>query len=489
MAKGSGAREFAIDTIVVAVTQLLLKLRGLVTLPLIVKLLGTGAYGIWSQVLAFVTFVGALLSVNLHIPLVRFIAADRSRAAEVYSTLLVATIAFAGVGAGLVVLFSEPVGVALLDARGVDRYLQLGALLLVITNLRSLNLNVYRATGRLLVRSVIELVNAVGELVGIYVLLSAGSGLVTVFTFMVIWEGAIVVGQTVHCLAITGWTAPVRRALAESLRYAMPLIPAAFSTWALDRIDRFVIGTYLGAEGVGIYSANYALAGMLMMFQSPFQVTLLPKVASLWDVDRAKAMRYINVANTVFLTLAIPFVVGVPILAPSLLTHLGNAQIGRAAGLTTAFIGGGILLWGVSIMQIQIFHGAKQPGVVGKVTVATALVNLVLNFVLVPVMGVAGAALATLIAYAATCAAFAWISREIEMLAIDAGHMIGCVAAAGSMGAFLWLIEPRTVPGLIGAMAGGAAIYFVVLFVLRALFPKTIGATRIPVGELLGRRR
>ena len=76
----TGAHKFIFDTIVVAIAQLLLKLRGLVALFLIVKLMGTAQYGIWAQILAFVSLISGVLGGNLHLPLVHFIAEDQSSA-------------------------------------------------------------------------------------------------------------------------------------------------------------------------------------------------------------------------------------------------------------------------------------------------------------------------------------------------------------------------------------------------------------------------
>src|ERR1043166_8449717 len=114
----------------------------------------------------------------------------------------------------------------------------------------------------------------------------------------------------------------------KALRYALPLLPAGLSVWMLDRGDRLVIGYYLGPKWIGIYSANYALASLLIMLQTPLQMTLFPKVSALWETQRASALRYISVSNKLFLTLAIPFAVALAILARSLLTRFGN-EIGR----------------------------------------------------------------------------------------------------------------------------------------------------------------
>src|SRR5215211_1591885 len=89
----AGAREFVLDTMVVAATQLLLKVRGLVAIPMIVKVLGTAQYGVWVQTLALVDFTGSLVGLNLYHPLVRFLAEKPANGKSVYSTLMTATVA------------------------------------------------------------------------------------------------------------------------------------------------------------------------------------------------------------------------------------------------------------------------------------------------------------------------------------------------------------------------------------------------------------
>lgn len=482
------AREFVVDTIVVAATQVLLKLRALVTLPLIVRLLGTAAYGIWSQTISFVSLSAALLGGNLHLPLVRFIAADGSRAREVYSSLLVASIASSALGGIPMILLAAPLSDALMGGSGLEAYLRLGVALIVVGGVRTINLNLYRATGRLLARSAVELVTTGIELVGIFVLLSAGTSLLDVLRFMAAWEGLVALGTTVHCLRIAGWAAPRPRIWSESFRYTLPLLPASLAVWMLDRVDRFVVGHYRGADGVGIYSANYALASLLLLFQAPFQMTLLPRVASLWDTDRAQARRYIELSSKAFLTLAIPFTLGIPMIAPFVLARLGNAQIADSSEITTFLVAAGVILWGTASMQFQVFHGAKSTGAVGTVTLGAAALNLGLNFAMVPWMGVVGAALATTIAYGVVFVATAGLSRRHLPLEYQLVYLAKCTVCAIGMAAFLRLAHPNTLAALFASVVAGVVLYFSLLLVLRAFSQDELAFARRVLRRLVPRK-
>jgi O-antigen/teichoic acid export membrane protein len=472
-ATAQGARAFVLDTAVVAAAQLLLKLRGLVAIPLIVKFLGAAEYGVWVQTLALVDFSSSVVGANLHHPLVRFLSESPERGRKIYGTLLAATVA-TGIVGGLV-FFSAAESVsrfALGDASHAWE-VRVGGLLLLCYNVRLFNLNAYRALGRMKERAAFELLSTFGMLAGMSLLLWSGYRLPGVFIFMGAWEAAFALALCVHIGRIVGVGSFDGRLLKDALRYALPLLPAGLSVWILDRSDRLVIGHFMGPESVGVYSANYALAGLLMVFQTPLQVTLLPKVSSLWNAERATAVRYVSLSNKLFLTFAIPFVVGAPMVARPLLARLGNEEISAGGGTLTFLIAAGVLMWGVSVMLTQIFYGARRTLPVGVVTVAAALLNLLLNFLLVPTWGVAGAAFATLVSYAASCAALYALSLKIARLDFYAPRLLKCAAASLAM----WVVLRALVgvserpPALAVAIVAGVATYFASLWLLRAFEP------------------
>jgi O-antigen/teichoic acid export membrane protein len=475
--KAAGARDFALDTAVVAAAQLLLKLRGLVTIPLIVKVLGTAEYGVWVQTLALVDFSSSIFAANLHHPLVRYLSESPERGRSIYGTLLAATLA-SGVAGGLLFFgAAESLSRFALGDASHAWEVRAGGLLLLGYNVRFFNLNAYRALGRMKERAAFELLSTFGQLLGISLLLWSGYRLPGVFVFMGVWEAVFAASLCAHVGRAVGVGAPERGLLKEALRYALPLLPAGLSVWALDRSDRFVIGHFMGAQSVGVYSANYAFAGLLMLFQTPLQVTLFPKVSSLWNSDRAAAVRYVSLSNKLFLTFAIPFVVAVPVVARPFLSRLGNEEIGAAGGLLTFLIAAGVAAWGVSVMLSQIFYGARRTLPVGLVTVGAAVLNLLLNLLLVPAWGVEGAAFATLVSYAAACAALYALSREVARLDFFAPHLLKCAAASLPTWAVL-----RALVGVSGrpaalalAVVAGGAVYVASLRLLRAVAPSELG--------------
>ena len=466
----AGARAFVLDTAVVAVAQFLLKFRGLIAIPLIVKVLGTSQYGVWVQTLALVDFVSSLVGLNLYHPLVRFLAEKPAQGKSIYSTLMTATVAISLGGSAVVFVAADAIARSILGEGGYGWHIRAAAILVVCYNVRLINFNAYRATGRLKQRAVIELISTFGLLLVISVLLWRGRSLLQVFIFMAVWESALCLLLTLHVSRLVGWGPLQTGMVRKALTYALPLLPAGLSIWMLDRGDRLVIGSFLGPKAVGIYSANYAIAGLLMLFQAPLQMTLLPKISALWESNRQSALRYISLSNKFFLTLAIPFVMALPLLAGRFLTRLGNEEIGGGGAWLTLLIGAGVLLWGVSVMQSQIFYGARRTLAIGIVTVVAAVLNLVLNVLLVPVWGITGSAFSTLVCYLLSCAVLFRLGRSIAKLDFYWWYLLKCLAGALVMGLVLRVMNAWASPLYLSVFAG-AVTYAISLWFLRAIAP------------------
>lgn len=461
-------KRFVLDNLIVAAALILQKMRAFVTLPLIVATVGTEGFGLWSQIFASITFLSFATCLNLHLPLVRFVAADRASAAKVYSTLISVEIALTSVIALALVGFAGPASELLFGDRSLTQHLLVGLVFVLLTNVRMMNVNLYRAFGRFFLRTFVELAASIVELAAIALALIFGGDLLTTLVAMTAASGLIAIATTLHASRLAGIARPEKEIARKALGYALPAVPQLLSLWALDRADRFFVGAYWGAKEVGIYSASYALGGLVLHLQAPFQMTLLPKVSELWDTDRTSARRYIELCMRFFLTLGIPFTIGAVAFAPPLLVRLGNEEIAARSAWLTAIVALGVLFYGVSILQMQVLHGAKRTGILGVIGVGSAGLNIALNFALVPRWGSLGAAIATAVGYGAGMIACDVAARKILPLRYGRLFLTKCLLAALLMCFPLFWLRPYGTGAFVGSLALGLVVYFGVLTLLGA---------------------
>jgi O-antigen/teichoic acid export membrane protein len=472
-ATAAGARRaFLVDNIIVFAAQIINKLRTIILLPLLVKGLGTAAFGVWSQTLAFATFAAGILGFNIHLSLVRFMADENTRNGKTYFTLLVSALALSTAGCAAMYVFTPESGVTFLIGAPDDRLFGLALVLVTATSIRLLNLNLYRATNRIFSRSAIDLASSLLELVAIIAAIAAGGTLHTALAISASANVITALGTGVHAATVTaplGWDG---RAFREALRYGAFLVPASLGILLLDRGDRFVLSRVLGPEAVGIYQAHYTLASVVSLVLGPIQTTLVPKVASLWSNDRDAARRYIEGSGRAFAA-ACFFLVGVlPVLSEPLFRIVANEQIATGSLMSVLLLTSGTTLWGLSVVAQMSLFAAKRTSVIGAVTFLAALLNLGLNVVLAPHVGIIAASASTALTYLITFAAFAfWGGRELRV-SWHPAFLLRAAIAAFAAGAIAYVAAPTSLIALVCVGIGAAVIYGGLLLALRAVTPE-----------------
>jgi O-antigen/teichoic acid export membrane protein len=115
-------------------------------------------------------------------------------------------------------------------------------------------------------------------------------------------------------------------------------------------------------------------------------------------------------------------------------------------------------------------NAINQPKDAFWITVIAAIVNILLDLVLIPVMGITGAAVATLIAMTLNALGALIVLSRIISIKYEYGPVKNILCASGSMGIFLLIIHfviPLThVVAVLAAVILGAGVYLLVLFKL-----------------------
>ncbi|MFO0551471.1 MAG: polysaccharide biosynthesis C-terminal domain-containing protein [Polyangiaceae bacterium] len=459
-----GVRAFVGDAVFVVAAQVLGKLRGLVTLPLIVKGLGAEAYGVWSLILSFSVVASNVVGLNLHHALVRFVA-DR-KSAPVYGTLLAQTFALLAVFIGVFWLVTTPSMSLVLIGTTDVRLFRVSLVIVASLALRNLNLNLYRATNHIKMRSIVDFTVAFAELGIILALLGLGFGLFTVLVAMAIVGLSVVALTSLHGRRIVGPLEFDRQVLRDATRYCVPLLPAGLAVWVLDRADRYVISQFLDAKAVGNYSAQYALASLILFAQAPFQMALLPRLLQAWNKDRALATRYLEGGYRLYGLIATFFVAVVPFLGPPVLRVLANAQVAEGSPINMAFVSAGLALWGLAIVDQCVLHATYKTRAIGFSTALAAGVNVGACVLLVPRMGITGAALATTLAYGVSWVACWLPARRAHTFSRSAGSLGRGVIAAVPAALLVHLVGAGSLGRVAAAAIGAFAVYCALLFAL-----------------------
>ena len=189
-----------------------------------------------------------------------------------------------------------------------------------------------------------------------------------------------------------------RQIVKPILKYSLVLIPNSFMWWIVNSSDRIMISYMLGSAANGIYAVSYKVPTMLQTLSQMFiQAWSYSAINEAQSIDKNKYNNDIYKCLVVIVTLlggiAIMFI------KPFIYIYINEAY-------REAWFYSPILIVGFAFLALASFLGAQytvykdSKGFVFSSSIA-AILNIILNFIFIPVIGVLGAAIATTLGYMA----------------------------------------------------------------------------------------
>jgi O-antigen/teichoic acid export membrane protein len=460
------------------VVQGIFYLRNIVVLPIFTRCLGEELFGVWSKMHALINMAVPLTGLGLVAGIHRFLpSADQERRGRLFGTAL-SVIAIGSVAFTIVIVSVSPMLAPLVyvsDPQALSLPILLAvAGVLGVASLSPLTLDYFRFTDR-------PLRYGVGVLLQVS-MLSLAAGLGWAWLGRSLWVPILAWGSSL--LLTVAWCLRRirielnfsfdRNAMREMMRFGIPFLPLGILVWALQTLDRYMLSWLLPEQGdqiVGVYAANYSMAGLIAMVFSPFFLFYLPAAARLWDGNQIKQLGSLTRQSVKYaLVFAVPVLVAAPVLGDSGLRLLAGPEF-RADTSVIVCIMIGVCLHQLSAFAETPLTMQKRTGLILVYTVAAVVVNSFLNWILIPQRGpwggLTGAALASALASGV------WLILNIIGTRRVAGFSLGWsmvvrIAIAATPSAFLaWNAQPDGVVQVALTVLAGGSLYAGLLFATR----------------------
>jgi len=170
---------------------------------------------------------------------------------------------------------------------------------------------------------------------------------------------------------------------------------------------------------------------------------------------------------------AIPAAFGLSILAKPILQILATSEFVPGSAVVP-FVAYGAVLFGFYGICVYIFHLVKRTELVVRLLGISAVLNIILNIILIPRMGILGAAVATLIAYGVLGMLTLMITRKYLKFDLSIPFMLKSAFSSAIMTLCIWLINPESIALVIASIFAGILIYFGILLLLKGLSKEEI---------------
>jgi len=265
--------------------------------------------------------------------------------------------------------------------------------------------------------------------------------------------------------------------------YGLPVALSLILALVLATTDRFLIAAYLDETSVGVYHAGYSLANRTLdvvfiwlgMAGGPAAIAALERggPAALHDVAREQ--------SAFMVALTLPAAVGLALVARPLAELMIGPGLREGAAQVTPWIAASAFFAGINTYYLHTaFTLARRTGRLMAAIAIPAGLNLILNLVLVPRLGLAGALWATLISYVVGVGVSYTLGRRSLALPIPWSMLGRTLVAAAAMG-----LAVRALPAYGGALElFGKALLGLVVYAALAYLLDICGA-RTHSGRLL----
>ncbi len=438
------------DTAIYGVSTIIGRLLNFLLVPLYTHILAPAEYGVVATVYSFIAFYTIAYSYGLESAYFRFAGMKEiGDEKENFSTPFLSYIFTSTVLSVLLIIFAAPATVLFQLDVSMSRICYYVAGILFFDTLALLPFAALRLHRNAKLFSAIKIVNIV---------LNLGLSILTLVQWKWGIEGILFSNLAASVVTFVLLIPSVvkyfrftfRRDLyTEMIKFAIPLIPVALSGMALQIADRPILKLLVDDRSVGIYQANYRLGIFMAVITATFEYAWRPFFLSHAKDPNAKQMfsrvmtYYLFITLTVFLLLVF--------FLDAIIKHkfYGVTIISSEywEGLSVVpFVLLGYIFSGIGTNLNAGIQIEKKTMYLLPTSLSGSVSNVALNFILVPIFGIMGAAYATTIGYAMVALTlyfvaqrFYYIEYEFTRISKLVGSVIVAFVAAHVLGENLGL--------------------------------------------------
>jgi O-antigen/teichoic acid export membrane protein len=450
-------------------------LLGFISFPVFTRVFSVADYGAINLIMNTVLLLTVLSKFGFQHSVQRYYPTGEAAAGpdtlrSYYSTLFYSTALLALV---LTLLFAASLffGAGRLLGVTAGGTLLLACSLVMIRSLRSIQMNLMQIENKTRLFNCMDIVQKALTIALVCALLFFWQKTVFAFFLGLVAVEGVVLLQYLPVLARRGLLSPRMfdaNFLRTAVAFSLPLMAAEISWVALDSGDRFFVQHYLGAQALGFYAAAYGIAIYLQdVLMAPLQMALFPICMRVWNTEGKKATQdLLSRGLDQFILVAVAIVCVAIVTSRDVIVLLASRKF-QEAHVLLPFLVIGLVLSAVTVYFRPGLMIHKRAFRIAVATFYASILNIALNMVLLPRIGLVGAAIATTVSYGGIVGFLAYQSLRVLPFKLELASFAR-YAATGSAAAWLVAQLPVETP-LLSALAKGSLILVLYACVLFAI--------------------
>ena len=397
----STSRKFLRDILFSNVPIPFQKARTYLWLVILTRVLGPEEFGVWSLFLVTLSSATTISTLNCGSSMMRFLSGPRARGGvnQAFTTVLAMVGGASIFLAALFICFSGQMSAVIFKSnQGLGIVLLLAAALVFDSLFEELK-NLLRARRLNRAWAYLCLARLLPETLAVICIAwwlksVAAAGATYLAVSICAVSGAMLYLAIRHGFR---FTSPNRKIFLKYARYGLPLLPGVLASTVSLGADKYLVSYYLGLKQVGIYSACFAVSALVFFLTGPINDVLFPELSALYDMQHGESFRrrFAGVQK---------FVLGFAVGAAALLAAFPHETLRLvapqdfASGSTTlAILGVQGIFMAIVLLYVVILNVRMRVWSSTIFWVVSGVAIVSIDIVLLPRLGIAGAAISQLI--------------------------------------------------------------------------------------------
>jgi O-antigen/teichoic acid export membrane protein len=387
------------DTSINAIARVLLIPITFLTLPILTTNLSIIDYGLWGLIFTTNNLTMPFTGLGLPSALSRYGPSyENNKFKSSFSSLFIFKTITTSIVSLVILLFSNQISSMFFENR--IELVRLISLFIFISTFEPLFTRVLRIKRKIKTVSIYNLSVGYTTILLYLFFFSYSSNIESLFEIFIIYKSLSVLTIAFFCKDFISILSFDLAVLKKFYKYGIHTLVSSISFWYINLSDRFIMASLIGSYSLGIYTASYQIGTIPRIFSGIITYILLIALSKLYDEGKINEVRnHLSISLLIFLSLSILFCFGAILFSREILSLLTNEEISINGWKTTVIVSFAHLFLGVSTIFNYSLLLTKKVKLLSIIWSIALIINIALNFILVPIIGIEGAALATMLSY------------------------------------------------------------------------------------------
>lgn len=250
--------------------------------------------------------------------------------------------------------------------------------------------------------------------------------------------------------------------------FSIPVTVTALAEMGIYSICTFVMGIFLASNLIGYYTAADPIARLPLVISNSIATIILPASSEAFSTKNQVSLdKYVSQAYKYSMIFIIPMCVGIAIFAKEImeLIYFVNPSYILGAG-ALAILVLGMTFYSIFAISASIIQGIGNPRIPMYILLVGAILTLSLSWILIPLWGIEGGALATTISSLFIMIPILWFTFHLTKSKAPYKFIGKIFIASLIMGLSAFLL-PNTVFGLMLGLILCPIIYIISLILIK----------------------